>query len=47
MIKQIGAAPPAVPAQVMLWLATRPEADAFQRCMIDAQPFAKEQGIVA
>ena len=42
-----GVAPPEVPAQVMLWLATAAEAAAFQKRTIAAQPFALEQGIVA
>lgn len=42
-----GAAPPEVPAAVMLWLATSPEAQRFQKRTINAQPFALEHGIVA
>jgi NAD(P)-dependent dehydrogenase (short-subunit alcohol dehydrogenase family) len=42
-----GMAPPEVPAQVMLWLATAAEAGQFQKRTIAAQPFALEQGIVA
>ncbi|MBV2132148.1 SDR family oxidoreductase [Pseudomonas sp. MAP12] len=42
-----GVAPPEVPAQVMLWLATAAEAAGFQKRTIAAQPFALEQGIVA
>ena len=42
-----GVAPPEVPAQVMLWLATAAEAGQFQKRTIAAQPFALEQGIVA
>lgn len=42
-----GVAPPAVPAAVMCWLATSPDAARFQRRTIHAQPFALEQGIVA
>lgn len=42
-----GVAPPEVPAQVMLWLATAPEAERFQKRTIAAQPFALEQGIIA
>jgi NAD(P)-dependent dehydrogenase (short-subunit alcohol dehydrogenase family) len=42
-----GAAPPEVPAAVMLWLATAPEAQRFQKRTINAQPFALEHGIVA
>jgi NAD(P)-dependent dehydrogenase (short-subunit alcohol dehydrogenase family) len=46
LARRYGAAPPELPAAVLLWLATRrPEADAHQRCMIDAQPFAKAHGI--
>lgn len=43
---QHGSAPPEVPAEVMLWLATRPEADALQCQLIQAQPLARERGIV-
>ncbi|MCW2272069.1 SDR family NAD(P)-dependent oxidoreductase [Pseudomonas sp. JUb96] len=42
-----GIAPPQVPAQVMLWLATSPEAPRYQKRTIAAQPFALEQQIVA
>ncbi|WP_136476013.1 SDR family NAD(P)-dependent oxidoreductase [Pseudomonas sp. DG56-2] len=42
-----GIAPPEVPAQVMLWLATAPEAPNYQRRTIAAQSLALEQGIVA
>ncbi|MBS0345824.1 MAG: SDR family oxidoreductase [Proteobacteria bacterium] len=42
-----GAAPPEVPAAVMLWLATAAEAPRFQKRTIHAQPFALEHGIVA
>jgi len=42
-----GVAPPEVPAAVLCWLATSPEAAAFQRRTIQAQPFALEHGIVA
>lgn len=42
-----GAAPPEVPAAVMLWLATAPEAQRFQKRTIHAQPFALEHGIIA
>lgn len=42
-----GAAPPEVPAAVMLWLATAPEAQRFQKRTINAQPFALEHGIIA
>ena len=41
-----GVAPPEVPAAVLCWLATAPEAVAFQRRTIQAQPFALEHGIV-
>lgn len=41
-----GVAPPEVPAAVLCWLATSPDAPAFQRRTIQAQPFALEQGIV-
>ena len=43
---QQGSAPPKVPAEVMLWLATRPEADALQKHTIQAQPLARERKIV-
>lgn len=42
-----GSAPPELPAQVLLWLAQHREADAFQYQTIQAQPFAREQGITA
>lgn len=42
-----GVAPPEVPAAVLCWLATAPQAVDFQRRTIHAQPFALEQGIVA
>lgn len=42
-----GSAPPDVPAAVLLWLATAPEASQFQKRTINAQPFALERGIVA
>lgn len=42
-----GTAPPQVPAEVMVWLATAEQAGAFQRRTIAAQPFALEHGIVA
>lgn len=42
-----GSAPPQVPAAVMLWLATNERAAAFQKRTIAAQPFAREQAIVA
>ena len=45
LARRYGAAAPELPAAVMLWLATHPEAPAFQRRTIDAQPFAREQGI--
>ncbi len=41
-----GTAPPQVPAQVMVWLATAEQAARFQRRTIAAQPFALEHGIV-
>lgn len=41
-----GSAPPAVPAAVMLWLATAPQAPRFQRRTIAVQSFAREQNIV-
>lgn len=46
LAKRLGAAPPEVPAQVMLWLATNSAASKYQRCTIDAQTFAREQHIV-
>jgi NAD(P)-dependent dehydrogenase (short-subunit alcohol dehydrogenase family) len=46
LAKSMGAAPPEVPAQVLLWLGTSAEAPAFQFCTIDAQPFAREHRIV-
>ena len=42
-----GSAPPEVPAAVIRWLATAPEAVRFQRRTIQAQAFALEQGIVS
>jgi NAD(P)-dependent dehydrogenase (short-subunit alcohol dehydrogenase family) len=42
-----GIAPPEVPAQVMLWLATSADAPGYQRRTIAAQSLALEQGIVA
>lgn len=42
-----GSAPPEVPAAVLLWLATAPGAERFQKRTINAQPFALEQRIVA
>lgn len=44
---RIGTAPPQVPAQVMVWLATHDQAARFQRRTIAAQAFALEHGIVA
>ncbi len=41
-----GVAPPEVPAAVMCWLATQPEADRFQRRTVQAQAFALEHGVV-
>lgn len=42
-----GVAPPEVPATVIRWLATEPEAARFQGRTIQAQPFAIEHGIVS
>lgn len=42
-----GSAPPEVPAAVMLWLATDPDADHYQRQTIAAQPFARARGLSA
>ncbi|MFK0089157.1 SDR family NAD(P)-dependent oxidoreductase [Pseudomonas sp. NPDC090755] len=42
-----GIAPPQVPAEVMLWLATSPEAPRYQRRTVAAQVIALEEGIVA
>lgn len=42
-----GSAPPEVPAAVLVWLATAPEAARFQKRTLHAQPFALEHGIVA
>lgn len=42
-----GIAPPQVPAEVMLWLATSPEAPRYQRRTIAAQALALEHNIVA
>jgi len=44
---RIGTAPPQVPAEVMVWLATHDQAERFQRRTIAAQAFALEHGIVA
>jgi len=41
-----GVAPPEVPAAVLCWLGTAPQAPDFQRRTIQAQPFALEHGIV-
>lgn len=41
-----GVAPPEVPAAVMCWLATQPEADRFQRRTVQAQAFALEHGVL-
>ena len=46
LFKQIGPAPPEVPAQVMLWLATNKDAPEYQRRTINAQPFALQHNIV-
>lgn len=40
-------APPHVPAAVMLWLATSPEAAELENPTLHAQPFAKERKLVA
>jgi len=40
-----GIAEPELPAAVLLWLATSPEANGFQYRTVHAQPFAREQGI--
>lgn len=45
LARRYGAAAPELPAAVMVWLATNPAAQAFQRRTIDAQPFARERGI--
>ncbi|NMG77610.1 SDR family NAD(P)-dependent oxidoreductase [Aromatoleum diolicum] len=42
-----GSAPPEVPAAVMVWLATSPDAGRFQKRTIQVQPFALENGIVS
>lgn len=42
-----GSAPPEVPAAVMLWLATDPQAQQYQRRTVAAQALALEHGIVA
>ncbi|OUM22647.1 short-chain dehydrogenase [Pseudomonas putida] len=44
---RIGTAPPQVPAEVMVWLATNDQAARFQRRTIAAQAFALKHGIVA
>lgn len=41
-----GVAPPEVPAAVICWLATSPDAARFQRRTLDAQAFALEHRIV-
>ena len=38
-------APPQVPADVMVWLATSPEADGLQKRTLNAQSLAKERGL--
>lgn len=38
-------APPQVPADVMVWLATSPEADALQKRTLNAQSLARERGL--
>jgi NAD(P)-dependent dehydrogenase (short-subunit alcohol dehydrogenase family) len=40
-------APPAVPAAVMLWLATSPEAAQLEKPTLHAQPFARANKLVA
>lgn len=42
-----GIAEPELPAAVLLWLATSPEAEGFQYRTVHAQPFAREQDIAA
>lgn len=42
-----GVAEPELPAAVLLWLATAPEAADFQYQTIHAQPFARERAILA
>lgn len=39
-------APPEVPAAVIVWLATHPEASTLEERTIHAQPFARERGLV-
>ncbi len=46
LVQRLGAAPPDVPAQVMLWLATSESAPQYQKRTINAQPFALEHDIV-
>ena len=36
---------PEVPADVMVWLATSPEADALQKRTLNAQSLARERGL--
>jgi len=38
-------APPRVPADVMVWLATSPDADALQKRTLNAQSLARERGL--
>lgn len=40
-------APPSVPAAVMLWLATAPEAAQLEKPTLHAQPFARERKLLA
>ena len=40
-------APPQVPADVMVWLATSPDADALQKRTLNAQSVARDQGLWA
>lgn len=46
MAQMLGA-PPAVPAAVIAWLATQPEAVAMSGQTIEAQPFCRERRLVA
>ncbi|MFN8543669.1 MAG: SDR family NAD(P)-dependent oxidoreductase [Candidatus Binatia bacterium] len=47
LVRHYRGAPPAVPAAVVAWLATDPEAVAMSGQTIAAQPFCKQRGLVA
>ncbi|WP_445157534.1 SDR family NAD(P)-dependent oxidoreductase [Halomonas sp. E14] len=47
LARRYGAVSPALPAAVLLWLATAPEAESLQYRTLDAQPLARERGLFA